>query len=668
MNVTELARRVKVSPNELLQILPVFGFDIGRRAIKVDDRTAWKIIEGWPRIRREWQKIREKEEKKSRDEADLEGALREKHLVELPQFITVREFSQRLGLPVARLISELMKNGILATMNERLDFTTASILAQDLGFKVKEEITATKETTKVVESADLIRDRISKEEPTALTARPPVVVVMGHVDHGKTKLLDAIRKTNVMEGEAGGITQHIGAYQTVRHERNITFIDTPGHEAFTTMRSRGARIADVAILVVAADDGVQPQTVEALNIIQAAKIPFVVAINKMDKPDAQADKVKRELSEKGILPEDWGGKIPFVPISAKTGLGLDALLDVILLTADLEKEKIVANPKARALGTIIESHLDPGEGAVATLLVQNGTLKTGDYLAVGNDLYGKVRAMREWNATVVNAAPPGMPVKILGFKVSPEVGDIVEVPVDPKKLETKKVVPTYKEGAKSNKIAESIEAEKAAQTLINVIVRTDVLGSLEAISNKLGELQTPEVAVKVVVSGLGNINESDILQAEAAHAVVYGFHVLASPQVLDLAREKNIEIQIYKIIYELLDDVKGRLEVLLKPEIIHTALGNLKVLAVFRQEKQYAIIGGRVEEGKAVKGAKVKIMRAGEEVGEGTIAELQQAKQPVATVPGGSECGLKVNSKVEIEEGDVLNIYKEEKKERKLVL
>ncbi len=668
MNVTELARRVKVSPNELLQILPVFGFDIGRRAIKVDDRTAWKIIEGWPRIRREWQKIREKEEKKSRDEADLEGALREKHLVELPQFITVREFSQRLGLPVARLISELMKNGILATMNERLDFTTASILAQDLGFKVKEEITATKETTKVVESADLIRDRISKEEPTALTARPPVVVVMGHVDHGKTKLLDAIRKTNVMEGEAGGITQHIGAYQTVRHERNITFIDTPGHEAFTTMRSRGARIADVAILVVAADDGVQPQTVEALNIIQAAKIPFVVAINKMDKPDAQADKVKRELSETGILPEDWGGKIPFVPISAKTGLGLDALLDVILLTADLEKEKIVANPKARALGTIIESHLDPGEGAVATLLVQNGTLKTGDYLAVGNDLHGKVRAMREWNATVVNAAPPGMPVKILGFKVSPEVGDIVEVPVDPKKLETKKVVPTYKEGAKSNKIAESIEAEKAAQTLINVIVRTDVLGSLEAISNKLGELQTPEVAVKVVVSGLGNINESDILQAEAAHAVVYGFHVLASPQVLDLAREKNIEIQIYKIIYELLDDVKGRLEVLLKPEIIHTALGNLKVLAVFRQEKQYAIIGGRVEEGKAVKGAKVKIMRAGEEVGEGTIAELQQAKQPVATVPGGSECGLKVNSKVEIEEGDVLNIYKEEKKERKLVL
>lgn len=663
MNVSELARRVRIPPNQLFDMLPELGFDIGRRAIKVDDRTAWRIIENWPRLMREWNAKHpvEKVEKTEGPEAPKKEAT-------LPSVLTVRDFAARLGLPITRVMSELMKNGILAAMNERIDFTTCSIIAQDLGFIVKEEI-KDQEAQEVAGASDVIRERIEKEDASGLVGRPPVVVVMGHVDHGKTSLLDKIRKTDVVGGEAGGITQHIGAYQTVRKDRRITFIDTPGHEAFTTMRSRGARIADVAILIVAADDGVQPQTLEALRIIEAAKLAFAVAINKMDKPGADPERVKRELSEKGVISEEWGGKIPFVPISAKTGEGIEGLLDVILLLADLDKERIVANPKARALGTAIEAHVDSGEGVVATVLVQNGTLKRNDYLAIGDSLYGRVRAMKDWAGRLVDVAPPGMPVRILGFKVAPEVGDIIEMPADIKKLETKKVVPTYKEGIRPSTFAQpAVGSGEAAQTFVNVIVKADVLGSLEAILASLEKLQTPEVAVKVVAKGLGNINEAEILQASASNAIVYGFNVNALLKVVDLARDKEVEIQTYKIIYELLDDIKGRLQALLKPEIIRTAFGMLKVLAIFRKEKHYAIIGGRVEEGKAVKGAKVTIMREGAEAGEGMIIELQHAKTAVESVPGGTECGLKLTTKIEILEGDVLQIYKEEKKERKLVL
>ncbi len=497
MNVSELARRVRISPNQLFDMLPELGFDIGRRAIKVDDRTAWRIIENWPSLMREWN-LKHPVEKVEK----VEGPEAVKKEATLPSVLTVRDFAARLGLPINRVMSELMKNGILAAMNERIDFTTCSIIAQDLGFIVKEE-TVNQEAQEVMGASDVIRERIEKEDASGLVPRAPVVVVMGHVDHGKTSLLDKIRKTDVVGGEAGGITQHIGAYQAVRKDRRITFIDTPGHEAFTTMRSRGARIADVAILIVAADDGVQPQTLEALRIIEAAKLAFAVAINKMDKPGADPERVKRELSEKGVMSEEWGGKVPFVQISAKTGEGIENLLDVILLLADLDKERIVANPNARALGTAIEAHVDSGEGVVATVLVQNGTLKRNDYLAIGESLYGRVRAMKDWAGRLVDAAPPGMPVRILGFKVPPEVGDIIEVPADVKALETKKVVPTYKEGSRSNAFMQPAVTGPGdiAQTYVNVIVKADVLGSLEAILASLEKLQTPEVAVKVVAKG-----------------------------------------------------------------------------------------------------------------------------------------------------------------------
>ena len=483
MNVTELARKLRMHPEELKTRLPELGFDVGMRAIKVDDRIAQKIIQQWPILRRQIEKKRqmEKEEKIAEDVRKVAEAAPP---VKIPAVVTVRDFALRLGLPVTRVIQELMKNGILASLNERLDFETASIVAEDLGFRVERE---EEESGVALVVEDRIRALVEAEEKDKLVARPPVIVVMGHVDHGKTKLLDFIRKTNVMAGEAGGITQHIGAYQATKNGRLITFVDTPGHEAFTAMRSRGARIADIAILVVAADDGVQPQTKEAVNIIKAAGIPFAVAINKIDKPDADPERVKRELSEVEVIPEEWGGKVSMIPISAKTGAGIDKLLEIILLIADLEKEKIVANPERRAVGTVIESHVDKGEGPVATVLIQAGTLRAGDDLAVGTSLYGRVRAMKDFRGAIVKSALPGTPVRIIGIKVAPSVGDIVEVPENAKELE--RVRPAKAAGEKMATVerrAAVLETEETkAVATVNLVLRADVLGSLEAVITSL---------------------------------------------------------------------------------------------------------------------------------------------------------------------------------------
>ncbi len=424
MNITELARRLRVNTEELKNVLPGMGFDFGRRAIKIPDQVAWKIINAWPAYVRAQQRKREAE----RDSERLTQAREAAKEIMLPAVLTVKEFAAHLGLPVTRVIAELMKNGILAAMNERIDYTTASIIANDLGFAVQQQEDTVLVAPHEDVASDTVKDMIRKESGTSLVPRPPVVVVMGHVDHGKTTLLDTIRRTNVVAKEAGGITQHIGAYQVEKKNRLVTFIDTPGHQAFTTMRSRGARVADIAILVVAADDGVQPQTLEALSIIQAAKIPYAVAVNKMDKPDADVERVKRSLSEQGVIPEEWGGTVPFVPVSARTGTGIDAMLDVLLLLADLHKSEIMADPYGRAIGTVIESHVDDQEGVLATILVQNGTLRCGDTLGVRGVLYGRVRALKDWARTDVREVPPGTPVQLLGLKAAPEVGDVIGVP------------------------------------------------------------------------------------------------------------------------------------------------------------------------------------------------------------------------------------------------
>lgn len=653
----------------MLETLPQFGFDIGGRAVKVDNRVAERIVRQWPTIQREMRRLaalaadeRREREKTVRREG---GAA-----VILPAVITVREFAERLELPVTRVIAELMKNGILASQNERIDRETATIIAGELGFNAaaESEVSGVEDETAISRIVEVLGTKEAQQP------RAPVVVVMGHVDHGKTKLLDAVRHTNVMEGESGGITQHIGAYQTMWRSKDgstraITFIDTPGHEAFTVMRSRGAKVADIAILVVAADDGVQPQTVEAINIIHAAKIPFVVAINKIDKEDANPDKVKTELSQRGVQPEEWGGTVPMVPISAREKQNIDKLLDVLLLVADLNAETIRAPYDRPAIGTIIESHVDKGEGPVATVLVQAGTLALGDPLVVNSEIYGKVRAMKDYKGGDVRTAAPSMPVKILGFKVAPGVGDILDVErastalsVDVKQKRTAQKGAERASVVATTPVSETEEGKK----FTSVFVKADVLGSLEAILGELEKMQYPDAGVRVVGKGLGNITDDDVHRAKAAEAYVLGFKVNPTPIADELMREEQVVFHRYDVIYDLLKFVRAELERALGVEKVMTTVARATVLKVFRTEKKSQTLGIRVEHGTIVPGLLLQVMRKNEMVGEGKLASLQVGHSNAKSVPSGSECGIGIEGRVEAEEGDGLEFYTVTEKKKTL--
>ncbi|MBI4435008.1 translation initiation factor IF-2 N-terminal domain-containing protein [Candidatus Uhrbacteria bacterium] len=691
-------------PQDLYEILPRFGFDIGRRAIKIDDRLAQQFLKKWPRIRREWQrqqeKAREEEERKRRRLAVTEGTAKE---VTLPAIITVRDFAAMLHMPVSEVLQELLRSGILANMNEPIDYATAAIVSEDLGFRPSPAA-----------AADTGAEDVPVATPTEIAPTPtpsglpraPVVVVMGHVDHGKTLLLDRIRSTNVAGGEAGGITQHIGAYQTTvsqngepssrgaerrgtpntedeilrpdavgtqddfaRGARKITFIDTPGHQAFTTMRSRGARVADIAVLVVAADDGVQPQTKEALKIIQAAKLPFLVAVNKIDKPDANVERVQQELGALGVTSEAWGGKTPFIPVSAKTGQGIEQLLEIILLIADVERDRLLADPDAAAEAATVESHIDKQEGPVATLLVQSGTLRMGDLIVVGDTLVGKIRLMRNHTGERLSAAPPSTPVRVLGLKVLPEVGDIVRVATERKGLTAaKRQVTRVAPGAVVRPPTPEASEDKEAAITLPIVVRADVLGSLEAVCNEIERIGGTTARVKVIGRGLGNITENDVLQAEAAKGQIFGFNVRALDAVAELAREKHVPVISEKIIYDLLRKVREALEVLLPEEIIREELGTLSVLALFRKETKWQVVGGRVTAGKIVmeKGVKVEQIHGGDVVAVGRLLGLQAGKEDVREVVEGQECGMKVGGIEGLAVGDTLRFVKEEKRKKVL--
>jgi len=660
MNVTELARRLRVNTKELLELLPQFGFDIGARAIKVEPRTAQRIIREWPKFYREHQ-ARITAERKAREKQERQLKMETIGPISLPGVMTVREFAEKIEVPVNKVVTELMNNGILATLNERVDFDTASIIAEDLGLQVEKE---TVDETTVDEGKDQkLKKLLAANGSAKLQPRPPVVVVMGHVDHGKTKLLDAIRSTDVVAGEHGGITQHIGAYQVTRQGRAITFIDTPGHEAFSAMRSRGAKVADIAILVVAADDSIKPQTVEAIQIIQAIGLPFVVAINKIDKPDADVEKVKSDLAQRNLLPEDWGGKVICVPISAKAGTNIEQLLDMVLLAADLDPSKMLAAPDRLAVGTVIEAHKDPGEGAVATVLVQNGTLNANDIIGINGELYGRVRAMKDWNGQELAGATPGVPVKISGWKVEPEVGDILEVTADQKSLTLPKNKKSRTGGVKNVVTATSEEDEDApAVKTLNIVLKSDVLGSAEAISESLEKLEIPVgVRYKIIARGLGNVTEADVLRGEGDNALVIGFNVAVASAAQMLAREKGITVHVFKIIYELLDLIKERLNALVDIEVREIDLGKVKVLAVFKTDKAGQVVGGAVTEGKVTADSKARLMRDGLDLDRLTIVGLQSGKQEVTDVEVGAQCGLKVTGKLDVQEGDILEIYQEEK-------
>lgn len=665
MNISELARRLNVLPEELRAKLTELGFSIGAHAIKVDDRVAGQIQNAWAEMKRR-QRLQERmESQKAEQERREQRQFEKQKPVVLPAIVTVRDFASRLQLPVPRVMQELMRSGIFASLNERLDFDTASIVAEDLGFKASLE--EKKEETAVNTEADRrLSEIVAQEKEETLKNRPPVIIVMGHVDHGKTRILDAIRKTNVMESEAGGITQHIGAYQVERKGRLLTFIDTPGHEAFTVMRSRGAKVADIAILVVAADDGVQPQTKEAINIIQSSHLPFVVALNKIDKPDANPERVKGQLAELNLIPEDWGGKTVIVPTAAKIGTGIDSLLDVLILTADLNEKFIRANPDRPAIGTVIESHVDPGEGSVATVLVQVGTLRIGNDLGVADALYGRVRAMRDWKGELVKEAPPSMPVKIIGLRAAPAVGDVLEVPVNVAALKKLKVKPTLAtEEVASIKHTAPTDGEGVKQTR-KVVLRADVLGSLEAILGMLDTVQHPEVGIEVVGKGLGHIAESDILNAEATGAVVIGFNAKPTATAEELARDKNIVIREYSIIYKLFEDLLTDLQKLLPSETVVMEIGKAEVLANFKKTDNGWIVGLRVKDGKIKPKAKIRIWRAEQIVGEGEVLTVQIGRAEAKDAKAGQECGIGYKSKTKAEVGDIFELYTEEVKGRLL--
>ncbi len=664
MNLSELARRLSTTTQELREKLPALGFDIGARAIKVDDHVAQQITEKWSEVKRK-ERVQEKFAKQlgePTEEVAAPVAQVAVKMVALPPVVTVRDFAERLNLPLTSVIRELMKSGILATVNDRIDYNTAAIVAEDLGQTAEPE--EKKDSAQDMAMLDRLQEVIASEDKENLRPRPPVVVVMGHVDHGKTKILDSIRKTHVMEGEAGGITQHIGAYQVEKKGRKITFIDTPGHEAFTVMRSRGAKVADIAILVVAADDGVQPQTKEAINIIQAAKLPFVVALNKIDKAEANLDRVKTQLAELGLNPEDWGGKTIMVPVSARAGTNIDQLLEMVLLVADLEKEKIMANPARLAIGTVIESHVDKGAGPVATVLVQSGTLKTGDLLGVRGIFYGRVKIMKDWKGEIIKEGNPGQPVVVLGFKVAPAVGDIAEVSALQATLEQKRMRVASEAPTRVVKAKE----EEAHKVTLNIVLKTDVLGSLEAILGMFEKLEHIEVGVKVIGKGLGSVTDADVSQAAAGNGMVFGFNVPVTTMAENVGREKNVEIKRYTIIYDLYDEIRARLETLLPKETFITELGKLEVRGVFRRESGMTIAGGIVTEGKLSAGAKLRIARGEEYIGEGSIMEVQSGKQTAKEVRGGQECGIKIQSKIKLEIGDRLEAYIEETRIRSLVL
>ena len=586
--------------------------------------------------------------------------------VKLPSKITVKKFSEALNLPVGTVISELMKNGILANINEQVDFETASIVAQYLGYEVEEEILAEDGRMTLEKLLEIIKKE--KESGETLKSRPPVVTILGHVDHGKTTLLDTIRKTNVADKESGGITQHISAYQVKKKGQVITFVDTPGHEAFSAMRERGVSIADIAILVVAADDGVKPQTKEVIAYLLEKKLPVIVAINKIDKPGANLQRVKQELGENGILVEDWGGQVLCSEVSAKNKIGIDELLDNVLLL--MEVENFVADYKREALGIVLESHLDPQKGPVSTVLVKTGTLKEGQDIIVGA-AFGRVRRMEDFAGKRLSEAGPSVPVSLIGINTTTNTNDILQV-ISGKagaKIKHDKANDFGRnisngDGFSAQKIYKNIADEKIKK--LNVILKSDVQGSVEAIQQILSEIKSDEVAVNYIDAAVGNITESDVRLAQSSAAIVYGFNVEATPVAKRMADGSKVEIKNYKIIYELVEDIKNKLIDMMDPEIVRTDFGKMKVVAIFKTGKKDMIVGGKVSSGHIAKSSQIEVLRNENVIGKGKLLNLQQNKIDVDEVEENKECGVTFDGETKIKEGDLLLSYKEEVKKKTL--
>ncbi|GAB6098850.1 hypothetical protein JCM16358_07290 [Halanaerocella petrolearia] len=633
VRIHELANELGLDSKELIEILQDLGAEVDSHMNTIDKETAELVTD-----------MVFEEEEETED------------VIEVEEGITVKELAEELDIAPNSLMAELINLGIMATINQELDSETVEKIAAEYGCEVK---TVDAEEEEEENIFGLVND--IEDDPADLELRPPVITVMGHVDHGKTTLLDAIRESNVTASEAGGITQHIGAYQVDVDEQKITFLDTPGHEAFTEMRARGAQATDIAILVVAADDGIMPQTVEAINHAQAAEVPIIVAVNKIDKPNAQPDRVKQELTQHGIVPEEWGGDTVCVPVSALKKENLDELLEMILLTSEMEELK--SNPDRPANGVIVEAELDRGRGPVATVLVKNGTLQVGDPIVAGL-AYGRVRAMVDDHGNRVEEAGPATPVEVLGLSDVPSAGDPLEVLVDDQRV--RKVA----ESRQSKKRAKDLE-RKAAVSLddlfdqiqegeikeLNIVVKADVQGTVEAVRESLVKLSTDEVQVNLVHGGVGAVSETDVMLAAASNAIIIGFNVRPGSKARSVAEKEGVDIRTYRVIYKAIEEVRKAMEGLLDPEYKERVIARAEVRDTFRVPKIGTIAGIYVTEGKINRNAHVRLLRDGTIIHDGSIDSLKRFEDDVREVAEGYECGLGIENYNDVKVGDTLEIY-----------
>lgn len=585
--------------------------------------------------------------------------------IELPSSIVIRDLAQKIEKSPIDLIKKLMTNGVMATINQSVDFDTAAIVVAEYGFEAMPELVEEQKKEETGE-VPLWRQMIAGEDGAQLIARPPVVTILGHVDHGKTSLLDAIRQTEVAAGEAGGITQHIGAYQVEKKGRLITFLDTPGHAAFTQMRARGAQGADIVVLVVAADDGVMPQTREAIAHAKAARVPMMVALNKIDKPNANPDRVKQQLAELELVPDDWGGNTMVVPVSAKLKQGIDDLLEGILLVAD--STEIKANPNGKVIGTVIEAELDKSKGVLATLLVQNGTLEAGNIVVAGI-AHGKLRAISDYKGKPIKKAGPSTPVAVMGLSDVPSAGDIFQVVATDKearaivaeRVETAKTQAQTKKKVSLEDLFANVQAGEARG--LNLIIKADVQGSLEPIMNELNKLGEGEIGLNILHAETGNIGNNDVMLASASKAIIIGFNVQADVDGRRLAEKEGVDIRLYEIIYRMTEDIEKALKGMLEPVIVEKVIGRATVLQVFTASKFGRVAGCKVTEGELRRGARVRLYRGTDLIYEGDLSSLRHEKEDIKEIRQGFECGVGFKSFSDIQPGDQLVCHIVEKSE-----
>ncbi|AWI04002.1 translation initiation factor IF-2 [Clostridium drakei] len=682
IRVYELAKELGISSKELIGILSSeFGIEVKNHMGVIEDEDAELIKELFAEkekekasdpsdtIEEKYEDLAEENLKKSIKVTKIKNKNKEnkgqqgseengesneiEKVIEIDETITVKEISEKIGKPTTEVIKQLIFMGVMAAINQEIDFDTAEKLAEKFDVLVaKKEKDIDKEAVEQEEDDDDDND---------LQKRPPIITVMGHVDHGKTSLLDAIRKAKVTSTEAGGITQHIGAYTVTINGEKITFLDTPGHEAFTSMRARGAQITDIVILVVAADDGIMPQTVEAINHCKAANVPMVVAINKMDRPGANPDRVKQELTEHGLVAEDWGGDVICVPVSAHTKEGIDTLLEMVLLTAEMQELK--ANASRNGKGTVVESKLDKGRGAVATLLVQNGTIHVGDSIIVGST-YGRIRAMFDDKGKKIKSAGPSIPVEILGLSEVPAAGDRFHQVKDEKtaremadkrkeKVRAEYLQSTHKVSLED--LYNQIQEGKVKE--LNIIVKADVQGSIEALKQSLQKLSNEEIKVRVIHGAVGAITETDVTLASASNAVIIGFNVRPDNNATAAAEKEAVDIKTYRVIYNAIDDIRAAMIGMLEPDYKEVVLGKVEVRQVYKISNVGTIAGCYVTDGKIVRNSSVRVIRDGIVIFESELASLKRFKDDVKEVASGYECGLSVEKFNDIKEGDEIEAY-----------